>query len=352
VSRSMRAANLYAPGDLRVEHVPMPKPGRNEVLLKVKACGVCGSDISRIMDMGTYRYPTIPGHEFSGEVVACGLDVEKAKMPEKVTVVPLIPCQRCRYCRIGDHHLCEQYSYLGSRRDGAFAEYVKVPAMNVVPLPKNVDFDLGAMTDPAAVALHAVRKLNIRPGDRVAVFGVGAIGAFALQWAKIIGAGETIAVDVVPKRLGVASHLGADLCINGGIEDPVEAIKNHTQGGGVDRTLELAGDPTTQEQSVLVTAKRGSCVWAGISHRSLTISEKAVDDILRKEMTVKGSWNSSYTPLVNDWETALSFMGKGRLRADNIISHRLPLAEVPEALKMMQARRVYYNKVMFFPEMP
>jgi L-iditol 2-dehydrogenase len=352
VSRRMRAANLYAPGDLRVEQVPIPEPGRNEVLLKVKACGVCGSDISRIMDIGTYRYPTIPGHEFSGEVVAWGLGVEKAKMPEKLTVVPLIPCQSCSYCKIGDHHLCEQYSYLGSRRDGAFAEFVIVPAMNVVPLPENVDFDLGAMTDPAAVALHAVRHLNIRPGDRVAAFGVGAIGAFALQWAKIVGAGETIGVDVVPERLGVASLLGADFCINGDVEDPVEVIRDHTQGRGIERTLELAGNPVTQEQSVLVTAKRGSCVWAGISHRSLTISEKAVDDILRKEMTVKGSWNSSYTPLVNDWETALSFMGKGRLRSDNIISHRLPLEKVPQSLKMMQDRKVYFNKVMFFPEMP
>jgi L-iditol 2-dehydrogenase len=347
----MIAVNLYAPGDLRVEQVPVPKPDRTEVLLKVKACGVCGSDIARVMEVGTYRYPTVPGHEFSGEVVECGLDVKDARMSERVTSVPLIPCQHCNYCRIGKHHLCEQYSYIGSRRDGAFAEYVKVPEMNLLRLPKSVGFELGAMTDPAAVALHAVRQLNISPGDRVAVFGVGAIGAFALQWAKIVGAGETIAVDVVPEKLGVASHLGADLCINGDIEDPVEVIKDHTYGVGVERSLESAGHPITQEQSVLATAKRGLCVWAGISHRGLTMSEKAVDGILRREMIVRGSWNSSFTPLSNDWETTLSFMANGRLRADHIISHRLPLGEVPQALKMMHAREVYFNKVMFFPEM-
>ena len=347
----MRAANLYAPGDIRFEKVPLPQLEAGEVLIKVKACGVCGSDISRVMETGTYRFPTIPGHEFSGEVVTYGPGTESIIAGLRVTVVPLIPCRKCSYCANGKYHLCEDYDYLGSRSNGAFSEFVKAPVENLLPLPDNVDFELGAMTDPASVALHAVRKLGINPGDRVAVFGVGPIGAFALQWAKIFGASETIAVDIFPEKLQVAKDLGADLCIDGRRQDPVKMIREYTDGAGVERTLEFAGHPATQEQSILATGKHGSSVWGGISHRGLNLSEKAVDDILRKELAITGSWNSSFAPLVSDWETTLLFMGQGKIKSGSIISHRLPLNEVGATFQMMLNRQQYFNKVMFFPEL-
>ncbi|UCF91673.1 MAG: galactitol-1-phosphate 5-dehydrogenase [Desulfobacterales bacterium] len=349
--KTMKAANLYAPGDLRVEAVPMPEPAAGEVLVKVKACGVCGSDISRVMETGTYHFPTIPGHEFAGEVVELGPGVAGITPGSRVTVVPLIPCKACQYCGIGAYHLCEHYSYLGSRADGAFAEYVKGPAANLLPLPEGVDFALGAMTDPAAVALHAIRKLGIDAGDRLAVFGVGPIGAFALQWAKIVGVRETIAVDIFPEKLQIAHDLGADLCVDGSQDDPLGVIQEHTGGTGVERALEFAGHPVTQEQSILATAKRGACVWGGISHQGLNLSAKAVDAILRKEMTITGSWNSSFAPLVSDWEKTLIYMGQGKITAGNIISHRLALEAIRETFAMMLARKQYFNKVMFFPEM-
>ena len=347
----MKAANLYAPGDIRVEHVRNPEPGPGEVLIKVKACGICGSDISRVMETGTYRFPTIPGHEFSGEVVGHGSDI--AEMPKnlRVTVVPLIPCKSCKYCGMGDYHLCEHYSYLGSRTNGAFAEYVKAPLANLLSVPLNVDFELAAMTDPAAIALHAVRKLDVSPGDRVAIFGFGPIGAFALQWAKILGAGETIAVDIGQEKLPIAEEFDADLYIDAGSNDPVQVITDYTNGSGVEKTIEIAGQPITQEQCILVTAKGGSSVWVGISHRSVTLGTKAVDDILRKEMKITGSWNSSFAPLKNDWDMTVRFMAKGKIRAGNIISHRLPLEKIKEAFELMRNRTQFFNKVMFFPEM-
>jgi L-iditol 2-dehydrogenase len=347
----MKAANLYAPGDIRFEMVPVPQPGPGEVLIKVQACGVCGSDIPRVMQTGTYRFPTIPGHEFAGEIVAVGPGAEDIAIGLRVTVVPLIPCRKCAYCANGKYHLCEDYDYLGSRCNGAFAEFVKAPAGNVLPLPEGVDFELGALTDPAAIALHAVRKLGLNAGDRVAVFGVGPIGAVALQWAKIMGAAETIAVDIFPEKLQVARDLGADLCIDGRSQDPVAVISEYTGGAGVERTLEFAGHPITQQQSILATAKHGASVWGGISHSGLDLSEKAVDGILRKEMTISGSWNSSFAPLVSDWETALRFMGQGKIQSGGIISHRLPLNEIAATFQMMVERQQYFNKVMFFPEM-
>jgi L-iditol 2-dehydrogenase len=347
----MKAANLYAPGDIRFEKVPVPQPGPGEVLIKVKACGVCGSDIPRVMQTGTYRFPTIPGHEFTGEVVSGGPGTEFITAGLRVTVVPLIPCRKCSYCANGKYHLCTDYDYLGSRTNGAFAEFVKTPAGNLLPLPDSVDFELGALTDPAAIALHAVRKLGLNPGDRIAVFGVGPIGALALQWAKILGASATIAVDIFPEKLQVAQDFGADLCIDGRNQDPVKIIREYTGGAGVERTLEFAGHPVTQEQSILATAKQGASVWGGISHSGLNLSEKAVDGILRKEMTITGSWNSSFAPLVSDWETALLFMGQGKIKSGAVISHRLPLAEIAATFQMMVSRRHYFNKIMFFPEM-
>jgi L-iditol 2-dehydrogenase len=346
----MKAANLYEPGDIRCEEVPVPQTGRGEVLVKVKTCGVCGSDISRVMQTGTYRFPTIPGHEFAGEVVSGGSGTERIAPGLRVTVVPLIPCRNCSYCANGKYHLCDDYDYLGSRSNGAFAEFVKVPVVNLLPLPDGVDFELGAMTDPAAIALHAVRKLNIHPGDRVAIFGVGPIGAFALQWAKLLGASSTIAVDIFSEKLQVARNCGADICIDGRNQDPVEIIQEYAGGAGVERTLEFAGHPVTQEQSILVTAKHGASVWGGISHSALNLSEKAVDGILRKEMTITGSWNSSFAPLVSDWETTLLFMGKGKIKAGKIVSHRLPLDEIAPTFQMMLNRKQYFNKVMFLPE--
>lgn len=350
MKKTMKAANLYAPGDIRTEEVPVPEPGEGQVLLKVKACGVCGSDISRVMETGTYRFPTIPGHEFAGEVVELGPGVDGVPLGQRVTVIPLMPCEICNFCRIGQYQLCENYNYLGSRTDGAFAEYVVAPAANLLPLPEGVSFEMGAMTDPASVALHAVKKLGIQPGDRVAVFGVGPIGTFALQWAKILGARETIAIDIFPEKLAVAAQLGADHCINGREEDPVERILELTGGKGVERAVEFAGHKITQEQSILATAKLGSIVWGGISHSDLPLREKAVDGILRKELTLVGSWNSSFAPFISDWERALLFMGLGRLKGEELITHRLSLDEIQDAFKMMQGRKEYFNKVMFFPE--
>ena len=349
MSDTMKAVNLYAPGDIRVEQVAVPEPGEGEVLVRVKAVGVCGSDVSRLMETGTYTFPTIPGHEFGGEVVALGPGVADVSTGARVTVVPLIPCMACEYCLIGEYTLCRDYDYLGSRCDGAYADYVKAPAKNLLVLPDDVDFDMAAMTDPISVALHAVKKLGIQPGDRVAVFGVGPIGFFCVQWAKVLGAGEVIAVDIFPEKLKAAQGVGADHCINGKECDAVEAIKALTGGKGVERSLEFAGSPITQEQCIRATAALGSTVWGGISHQSLNLSKKAVDDILRKELVISGAWNSSFAPFASDWENALTFMGQEKIVKGDVITHRLSLDELPGAFQMMFERKTYFNKVMFFP---
>ena len=223
----MQAAVLHAPADLRIEEVPVPEIGPYDVLVRVRAAGICGSDLERIMVTGTYHFPTIPGHEFCGEVDTAGSAVKAYKAGDRVLVVPIIPCGTCEYCAQGYYGQCEHYDYLGSRTDGGFAEYVRVPEGNLIPLPESVSFLEGAAVEPAAVTLHGIIKADIRAGDSVAVLGCGAIGLFAIQFAKILGATRVIAVDVIPGKLESAKKAGADFCINALECDPVEEIRQN-----------------------------------------------------------------------------------------------------------------------------
>lgn len=155
-TKMMAAAVLHAPADLRYEEIGVPRIGANDVLLRVKAAGNCGSDLQRIMVEGTHVFPCVPGHEFSGEIAEIGNKVDSFKIGDKVTAYPLISCMRCEWCQQGEYNLCEDYDYLGSRCDGAFAEYVKVPDSNLIKLPRPIDFEEAAMIDPACVWLCMV----------------------------------------------------------------------------------------------------------------------------------------------------------------------------------------------------
>lgn len=346
----MKAVRLHAPGDVRCEEVPVPQIKPDEVLIKVQAVGICGSDPARVMKKGTYSYPMTLGHEFSGEVVEVGRDVSGVTAGTRVTVAPLIPCHRCEYCQVGSYQLCEDYSYYGSRTDGALAEYVAVKAFNLIPLPDQVDYETGACTDPAAIALHAVRRSGLRVGDDFVVVGAGLIGLFALQWARLMGARRTVAIDVFPEKLDVASQLGATHVINAAGSDPVAAVMDITENKGADVVIELAGLPKTQEQSVRMARKQGSIVLCGISTEDLILPARTVEQILRKELSVKGAWNSYFAPVpLNEWKTTLRYMASGQLISKPAVSHRLSLEETPAIFPKIWERREFIHKVMVFP---
>jgi len=197
----MKAAVLHAPGDLRVETVNIPAIGPDDVLVEVKAAGICGSDIGRVMVTGTYRFPTIPGHEFSGRVEKVGANVRNLAAGDRVAVAPLMPCRTCESCQAGKFHLCDDYDFMGSRSNGAFAQYLCAPASNVLKVPDTVSYEVAATIEPAAIILHGIHKLDIKLGDAVAVVGCGALGFFALQFAKLSGARPLIAIDVDEEKL-------------------------------------------------------------------------------------------------------------------------------------------------------
>jgi L-iditol 2-dehydrogenase len=205
IDTMMQAAVLHAPGDLRIQNVPVPSDiSSHEVLVKVFAAGICGSDIGRVMTTGTYSMPMIPGHEFCGMVVTTGNAVSHLVKGDKVVVAPLMPCFTCESCQGGQFGLCAHYNFLGSRTNGGFAQYVKAPARNVLKMPLGIDYIEGATVEPAAVTLHGLHLLSIRAGDITAVIGCGALGFFAIQFARLSGAAEVIAIDIDADKLRLA----------------------------------------------------------------------------------------------------------------------------------------------------
>lgn len=342
----MKAVALHAIKDLRYEDVDIPKIGEDDVLVKVKYVGICGSDMPRAMVSGAYHYPTITGHEFSGEVAELGDNVENLKVGQKVTVAPLIPCGTCEFCKKGEFALCETYQFLGSRNDGGFAEYVRVPKANILPIPEGLDLETAAGIEPASISYQAVSKTNIKVGDTVAVVGCGPIGQFAIQWAKIFGASKVIAVDVLEDKLQLAKELGADVIVNSKECNAVEKVLEITNGG-VQAVIETAGIKFTEEQSVLMCRKHGRVIYLGISHDELRFSAKTLDRIMRGEIIIQGSWNSYSAPFPGiAWSATLDFMKKGQIVFKPMISHRIKLEELPEYFFKMFNKEINYNKVL------
>lgn len=347
----MKAAVLHAPGDLRVETVNIPAIGPDDVLVEVKAAGICGSDIGRVMVTGTYRFPTIPGHEFSGRVEKVGANVRNLAAGDRVAVAPLMPCRTCESCQAGKFHLCDDYDFMGSRSNGAFAQYLCAPASNVLKVPDTVSYEVAATIEPAAIILHGIHKLDIKLGDAVAVVGCGALGFFALQFAKLSGARPLIAIDVDEEKLELARKVGADLCINPARQDALALVKEATGGRGVAVSLECAGSAPGRDLSIVLAAKQGTVMLYGTAYGDVTLAEKAFAKIVREELQVVGSWNSYSLPFPGkEWFDIIGLLAEGRLIVEPLITHRAALEEAPAIFKALKDRSFgAYHKILFKP---
>jgi len=346
----MMAGVLHAPADLRHEEMDIPQIAEHDVLLRIKAAGNCGSDLHRIMVEGTYHFPCVPGHEFAGEVVETGKRVQDIRTGDRVTAAPLIPCMKCEWCLQGQYNLCEDYDYVGSRSDGAFAEYMKIPAFNVVKLPDSVDYESAAMTDPAAVALHALRRGGgVGVGETVAVLGAGPIGMLFCQWARIRGAGKVIATDVVTQKLDILEQIGIDVAVHAEKENVVERIMDETHGLGADVIVETAGSVQAHLQSLAAARKRGRIIHIGRAYTDVNLPDEYFTQIFRRELSVFGAVNSNFSPHDHEWRTTVDYMSTGMLKTEPLISHRLPLSQISETFRKMYNREMFYNKIIFTP---
>jgi len=349
MGKKMKAAVMYKPKDLRIEEVDIPAIADDEVLIKVMAVGICGSDIPRVNEFGAHISPIIPGHEFAGEIVEVGAGVEGFSAGDKVTVPPLIPCYQCGPCQMGEYSLCEDYSYYGSRCNGAFAQYVNVKGNNLLKVADSISYECAATADPLANAMHGLKRADFKKGDTVCVYGVGAIGLYMVQAAKAMGAGKVAAVDISEEKLESAKQSGADAVFNGLNKDVADQVTKYF-GDGADVVADVTGAPIAQHNAILSAAKMGRVVILGISHQGLQLSEKAVDNIMRRQISVIGSWNSFSKPFPGwEWTEGVKMMEEGKLNCDPVVTHRLPLDEAPAIFKKIREEKFFFNKILFLP---
>lgn len=340
-----QAAILYQPGDLRVESVDFDDQiNQGEAIIKISHTGICGSDLDRILKTGTYSFPTIPGHEFSGTIEKIS-EHETFSVGDPVVVAPMQPCFSCENCQQGNYGQCINYKFMGSRNDGAFAHYLKVPLKNVIPFPKHVPLKYGALIEPAAVTLHGLNRIKITAGDTVAVLGCGTIGLFAIRLAKLLGATRIIAVDLAQEKLETAKKLGATILINSAEVNATEKINELT--GGVQIAIETAGVPFTQVQTAEITRDHGKILLLGTAHKDVTFPAATFERIIRGEITMTGSWNSYSAPFPGqEWQTIIDFIGNGSLDMNAFITHTITLDELPKTIQQMAERKFSFNKVL------
>ena len=348
----MKAWTLYNIGDIRLGEAEKPALLPGLALVKVAAAGICGSDIPRIYQTGAHRHPLILGHEFSGVVEAAGEGLSPSWIGKRVGIFPLIPCRNCAPCRREQYEMCKDYNYLGSRCDGGFAEYVLVPEWNLVELPQGAGFDEAAMLEPMAVAAHAMRRVILSREHTIAVIGLGTIGMFLLMFLKEAGYENIYAVGNKEFQKRNALSLGIpeeDYC-SAKEQDTVKGLTERTKGHGADVIFECVGRNETCLQAVQAAAPSGQVVFLGNPFSDMNFPRDIYWKILRSQLTVRGTWNSSYTGSPkDDWHYVLDRIADGRIEPGRMISHRLPLERLEEGLLIMRDKKEDYGKIIVRP---
>lgn len=340
----MKVLNLYGVNDLRYDEVAMPEAAADEVLLKVRAAGICGSDIPRVFSKGTYHFPTIIGHEFAGEIAAAD---DASLVGRKAAVFPLIPCGSCLACETGNYAQCSSYSYYGSRQDGAMAEYLAVKKKNLCLMPEGVSFEEAAMSEPAAVGLHAFRKSGAGIGDTLFIYGIGTIGLIIAQWARAAGVRQVIMAARTQAKVDFARRLGFDQAFNVAKTDIREKVKELTAGCGADVCIEGTGASIGLEQCLWVAKAFGTVVTLGNPAGEIKLTQDGYWKILRKELKLVGTWNSSFSQLQNDWQDSLYAMQNKKIELESLITHKFKLSDYEQAFALMHEKQEMYGKVMF-----
>lgn len=314
----MKALSVTDTEKLELIDIDAPEVKKGKVLVKVSYTGICGSDIPRYYDGAVHSFPQILGHEFSGVVEETGKSVDKVKRGNKVSIAPIVPCGECEYCQKGEPAMCTNYSFIGSRENGAMAEYVLVPEENCVVVPESLSIKEAALLEPLSVAIHGVDRVNVHAGATVMVLGTGTIGLMTILTLKAKGAGKIIAVDLNENKLSIAEECGATDIVNPSNIALEEYFNTHENPEIV---YETAGSHVTQVQAIEFVKKRGKVVYIGTSTREITLNEKIFEKILRGELNITGSWMSYSEPFPGyEWRAGIRYMDSGQIDIKPLIT--------------------------------
>ena len=317
----MKAVRLVEPGrPLELRDVPIPSPGPHDVLVRVRAAGICHSDAHyRAGKSRVHPLPLTLGHEVAGLVELAGAEVKNFRPGDRVCVHYLATCGDCAFCRGNNEQFCPHGEMIGKYRDGGYAEFILMPARSVFSLPDAIPFPQGAiMMCSSATSLHALSKARLCTGETVAVFGVGGLGMSAIQLAKALGAGAVFAVDINPRKLELAERFGA-VPLNANDFEPVAVIQDLTQGRGVDVALELIGLPLTMQQAVRSLAIKGRAALVGITDKTFPVAP--YQEIINKEAEIIGVSDhlAREIPLLTD------LVASRKLDLSNVVTRSVPL---------------------------
>ena len=342
----MKAGVLYANEDIRYEDYPKPKVEAGEVLVKVVATGICGSDVPRVLQNGAHYYPIVLGHEFSGDVVEVGEGVTSVKAGDRVAGAPLMPCMTCDDCKKGNYSQCKFYSFIGSRVQGSFAQYVKLPEQNAVKFSDTVSYEQGAFFEPSTVALHGLMCADYRGGEDVAILGGGTIGLFTMQWAKIYGAKRVVVFDIDNDRLALATKLGADEVVNTLEQDFKEKV------GKFGYVYETAGVDVTMKLAFEIAGNKSNVCFIGTPSKDLVFTPHLFENMNRKEFTLTGSWMSYSAPFPGkEWVLTAHFFGTGELKFDDsLIFKKMPMSDIQKAFDMYKTPGTVKGKILLINE--
>ena len=334
----MKCVVLHGPHDLRMEEHPIPEINEGEVLIKVKAAGICGGDIHFYNGTHPYcNYPRIHGHELAGVVEKTSNGVTNVVPGDHVVVEPLVYCGECYPCRIGKYNCCTNLKVIGAHIDGGFAEYIKVPAHLVHKIPPDMPLALAATCEPYSIGYHSTRRAQVTPSDKVLVLGAGAIGLTAIDFAKIVGAQVYIA-EVSPFRQGMAKKFGADVIIDPLKNDTAEKILDLTGGEGVGVVIEATGVAKVMESCENLVAAGGRIVIAGLTNEKVAFTGI---NFTKREMTVIGTRNSA-----GEFPAVINAIASGQTHSEVLITKRFPFSDMLEAIEYTSLNIANEGKVI------
>jgi len=343
----MQALLLKNYMELELTEMPAPEPAADEVLVRVAACGICGSDVHGLDGSSGRRIPPlVMGHEAAGVVAAVGAEVRSVREGDRVAFDSTVWCGACFFCRRGEINLCDNRQVLGVscgeyRRHGAFAEYVAVPERVVAPLPDELSFEEAAMIEPASVAVHAVNLTPVRLGDTAVVVGTGMIGLLVVQALRLAGCGRIIAVDVDAARLKMAADFGADAEVNAREADPAAAVAELTSGRGADVAVEAVGATQPIAAAIACLRKGGALTLVGNVTPRIELPLQAV---VTRQLRLTGSCASC-----GEYPAVIALMARGAIRVRPMISAVAPLAEAPQWFDRLYRKEPNLMKVILKP---
>jgi L-iditol 2-dehydrogenase len=323
-------------GIVEVRNVPNPKISHEEIVVHMRSCGVCGTDIEKVH--GEHITPPILGHEVAGEIEELGANVEGFTKGDRVIIHHHISCGSCYYCKNGLETLCESYPKSNLDPCG-FAEFFRVPEPlmvggTVYKIPPSLNYDDGSQVEPTACCIRALRKAEFKAGSSVAVFGVGPVGLTHVQLLKLYGAAPIFAIDMIDHRRDMAERVGADVTFDPASESVPESISEHTNGRGADLAIVATGNPKAIQQAVASVRKGGRVILFGAPPRGAVVSLD-VSQLFLREIGFQSSYSTSETEM----RMALDLIEAGKIRPSLLITHRLPLERASEALSLAERGR-------------